>query len=763
MKKTLSMPFVALVVMALLPLIRVSAGQVTHTVTFDGDRLSIGTTNLGGATYSTVNYEGLYNTGDPGHPSLPVQYIKFSVPWNAVNFSVRASSTVGEVQQICWPVMPCQPDRMTVTLPDNDTYSSIVPYPENLAWVVDEGMVAGENHVVTVAVAPGTFTHDSGYQFNLMESVSIVLFYELAEKPSVYPLVRDGRNLREKGFEETRNEVVNPQDVAANAVSASSNPLRGYDENLAPDDDITDSVTYLIVTTPEMRHAMRRVAALRSQKGLDVKLVTMNDVVNDPVASHGDSIPQGVFSYISYTDDAGKLRQYIREHYLHHGTEYVLLAGTDIPYRYKNGGQADMYYGELTADFTYQMYKEYQLVAGRLLGTRKSQFNDYTDKLLRYELNPGNGDYSYLGKALMVLNSECEYAIDAMKDDITSFCPDTTIILERVDDGYPTGNAVLDSIGCNHYGFMSSFTEGTLSQIKVYGPDEDSRSYYLWALSGEKSVPNVTDTETGNGLDCMDNQEYPMIYFSPAGETMSYDSYATDNVEINYGESFTMGKDYGGPVYMGMTESSINPCSVDAELFSTDFVSRIASGQTILGEAYQQSKKHLNSIYWDIVFACHNYLGDPVIDMWSDMPQKYSGVSITRNNSSITVSGISSSGTIVAYHSNDGSTGKQIVTASSVTLNNVSPNSTVMLYKHNYIPYIAPLVLQNVTLNNSQYVIASEVTAGRSVDSSRTSGAVTVPEGVEYEIEATGRVTLAGGFTVEKGAYFAIRPASYKD
>ena len=50
----------------------------------------------------------------------------------------------------------------------------------------------------------------------------------------------------------------------------------------------------------------------------------------------------------------------------------------------------------------------------------------------------------------------------------------------------------------------------------------------------------------------------------------------------------------------------------------------------------------------------------------------------------------------------------------------------------------------------------------RAVDSNPISGAVTVPEDVEYEIEATGRVTLAGGFTVEKGAYFAIRPASYK-
>lgn len=43
----------------------------------------------------------------------------------------------------------------------------------------------------------------------------------------------------------------------------------------------------------------------------------------------------------------------------------------------------------------------------------------------------------------------------------------------------------------------------------------------------------------------------------------------------------------------------------------------------------------------------------------------------------------------------------------------------------------------------------------------RTSGNVTVKEGVEYEIEASGTVTLQGGFNVEKGATFAVYPSSF--
>ena len=84
-----------------------------------------------------------------------------------------------------------------------------------------------------------------------------------------------------------------------------------------------------------------------------------------------------------------------------------------------------------------------------------------------------------------------------------------------------------------------------------------------------------------------------------------------------------------------------------------------------------------------------------------------------------------------------------------------------MLYKHNYIPYIVPMVMQNVSLNRSQYVIASDVIAGNHLDVNRMYGNVIVRSGVEYEIEASGTVTLQDGFMVEKGATFAVYPSSF--
>ena len=84
-----------------------------------------------------------------------------------------------------------------------------------------------------------------------------------------------------------------------------------------------------------------------------------------------------------------------------------------------------------------------------------------------------------------------------------------------------------------------------------------------------------------------------------------------------------------------------------------------------------------------------------------------------------------------------------------------------MIYRHNKLPYIAPMVLQNKRIENNQHVIASSLTAGNSVDSNRTSGDVTIASGTNYSVEHTGTVSLMPGFKVEKGATFPMKPSDY--
>lgn len=193
------------------------------------------------------------------------------------------------------------------------------------------------------------------------------------------------------------------------------------------------------------------------------------------------------------------------------------------------------------------------------------------------------------------------------------------------------------------------------------------------------------------------------------------------------------------------------------------FVESILSGHNKIGIAEAVSKSVFTTPitrYAYYIAMIHNLLGDPEFEIWTDTPQVYSNISITMSDNSISISGISSDSTIVAVYNNGGQMRKITVRDLNISLN-ANPNSTIMLYKHNHIPYIAPLELQNITFSNSQYVIADDVNAGYGINDNRTNGDVIVPDGIEYEIEASGKVTLQDGFKVEKGATFAVYPSSF--
>ena len=738
----------AALLMSVLPALTASGGSVTYTATYNNNPV-IGTRTLGGVTYTTVAYPGLHNNIETGVPSLPIELIRFSVPWNATGFKVSSSCRIKDVLPLSHPVSP--------SLVGNGTHTMDV-YPLQSAWLYSDGMVEGENHIVTVAVMPMALIQGlSGDTLRMMESVNLTLSYDLSESLNCFPLVRRDTTLREKGFETARGMVVNPTDVRHNALLPSSGVV-SFNLPQYPLAPVGVPATYLIVTTDELLHSMRRLAALKRQKGKNVKVVTMTDVVNDPISSDGDYFynPVDGDSTLMYSDDAGKLRQFLKSHFLLYGTEHVLLAGSGVPYRTWSSIQTDQYFSDINGAWRWGHSDYGELAVGRLLGTTPALFDNYTDKLLRYELNPGNGERSYLDRAMYLEGFGYEYMeyaayMEQVFDEVKYLNPEN--------GGYElTGCDLLDSISNGNYGFYTSFCDGFPSGMRVYGQDLYGISHYLWAIDSVKVAPNVTDIEFGNGLNCLGNKDYPMIHLAQRGQTMPFNQVNGYGTCASYGESFTMGNDYGGPAFIGLTNE------IDywkSAAFTGLLIDELHGSNTLLGNTIMEAKNSLSmNVHEDAILA-FNYLGDPALDMWTSVPLPYTNISVSRTDNGVTISGVGTEGSTVAYHSNDGVTGSVIAGTSTISLGSVDPNSTIMLFSHNHIPFIAPLIIQNTDLNHSQYVIATEVTMGRSVDGSRTNGDVTVKSGVEYEIEAAGEVTLAGGFTVEKGAGFAVRSACF--
>ncbi len=812
MKKILLTRLVPLLMMVWLPLSMPAVNTIIYNATYDFGKMTTGTDTLGGVTYTTVNYDGMFNSGEPGMPSLPVDYIKLSVPYNATNFTVTATLQNNTISNLnSYLVYPCQPSRMmndttpiVIIPPDASVYNSGSYYPSRNAWVVDEGFLAGENHIVTVAVMPVSYRHRAlgsvtTNQLRESQTVRIVLSYDLTDTPSMYPIIRQDSTLRQEGYALTRSMVANPDNVISFAPTQmdmdpldpngliSGDGLNGGIEPPDPGNISHDTIAhdggeleqmtypYLIVTTPELKHSLRRLAALKRQKGYNVKIVTMDEVMNHPYACLGDRIKQSDGTYqVAYSDSAGCLRQYLRFAFRVLGTQYVLLAGKSIPYRHRDymlvnpifaNGEvvdttyetidcvSDFYYIELNSDWSNEITDhDPDLYVGRIICESSDLINNYMDKLFRYDFNPGNGDYSYLNKAFLQEGYEFKNSLKIFNNTIKPIydASNQIMIEELYNQLRPTGKEVIDTLNSIPVGLMCIFNHGDTANIEIYGPDASKRRLFIVSESS---------LDAGNGLNCLRNNYKPSIFYSPACITVPFDN----KNGISMGESYTIGKNYGGPVYIGYTRKiRINRAKSALDHFAIC----LKNSQYVLGVADAISVSECNQ---DLILSSfdkqdisliHAYIGDPSLEIWTDIPETYSGISIIRTDNTLSVTNINRDSTIVSYCSNSGIIRKQL-SSSSVTLTDVSPNGSIMLYRHNCIPYIAPMLLQNVTLNKSQYVIARDVTAGFCVDSNRTNGDVIVNNGVEYEIEASGTVTLYDGFKVERGASFSVIPSTF--
>lgn len=71
---------------------------------------------------------------------------------------------------------------------------------------------------------------------------------------------------------------------------------------------------------------------------------------------------------------------------------------------------------------------------GRLLCTNRQEIANYTEKLIRYERNPGNGDYSYLQKAFYHQCDELQgiHEADSVSSNFSPIFPQYTILKKNL-------------------------------------------------------------------------------------------------------------------------------------------------------------------------------------------------------------------------------------------------------------------------------------------------------------------------------------------
>lgn len=738
--------------------------NMTQTIHFSHSNLKNDTlTGRDGHLYSLLSYPecGIYEKA--GTPTLPITTVKFNLPGTASDISVDvklSDITTHTLEAKPYPVQlglsfSSNFDNIHFCTCDSTIYSSATEYPTEHGWIFSINSIEDNEKEVVVEISPISYLlQENRYKFS--DNVTVVVNYTVSEE-------KDTSSLK--------------------AITSSSLGLPFYD--------------YCVITSRALKDSFNRLIAWKREKGLNAGAVCVEDILeNEQIQSDGLSGP---------SDDAGKVREYLR---LLHTSQsqsgkqlFVLLGGNSevVPIRKgrvrdevecnKNEDTkipADWYYSELTTVWPSNENDDLQSLSyypdfavGRLLCSSPEEIQTYTNKLLCYELNPGNGDTSYLNKGFY-LQADAGQQLH-MADSVASWSSSifTTRTVYEENPSYnaesptfPTGNQVIAKLN-EKYGYASFYTHGTpySIQTKTNGNNNINNPYnpIIHAITSVQGADSIIVHETNNGLNMLTNALYPMFMYTASCHSAPFDTFDSYNHYPCIGKSFTVGGVYGGPAMIGNTR--LGP------VFSSDILQKcfienllcLEADRGHIGTAFNLAKYQYsgrgdvcNKKYMTLTA---NLIGCPEMRLWTGNPKRFSfsydptyysdEFSLYVNNDTLdhTYVGIRSLNeeeetyTCYPLHVGDDNQG---------TIN--PANKVITLHGRNYLPEILPITIQNTLMEGIHYAIGKDVVCGSNIIPTLEDWQTTVvfKAGSDYTFEKRGTFTITKGVVVEKGAKLKI-------
>ncbi|NMC98381.1 MAG: hypothetical protein GYA62_01475, partial [Bacteroidales bacterium] len=650
-----------------------------------------------------------------------------------------------------------------------------IPYPYEIVRIVHQNYFRG-HHVVTVAVFPFRY-YPSKNRLEFITRLDITINYSPNNNdPKVQP--KDDMTIQLLS-----SMVENKEDIKDFYIE---NNKSGTKTNIVVDCE------YLVITSQSLAPAFTRFMAWKKRKGVDIKLVTVEDIYANYT---GDNISD-------INDNPGKIRQYLADVYNGNNgrLKYALLAGyyTVVPVRtgYNSDNTTnpmyiiptDLYFADFDGDWEVDNDGRYgepqdnvdfqpEIFIGRIGPQTTQEVENWTRKTLLYEQNPGNGDYSYLTRAFFTQADQMQDTDDANTVlDVCSWILSRVVFSEEggpsttYTPAHPTGQEAISEFN-NHYGFCSFMGHGGADNVAIatkgYHNEEQNSKYKLnsfdWHEGGCCYI-----SENGNGFDNMTNYNYPTIMYSLSCETAQTDFYGGQNRSM--AEAYTVVVNGGGSHYLGNTRygfHNFGQHGLSSNMFH-DFVNAISNNSIYkLGEAeafsklnYIDDSNNSNSRY--LQFS-HNLFGCPETEIWTATPSLFSSASVSENGSDVTVNSGGVSGCTICVMSalDNGSSYYDVETnVSSYTFTSVPQPYLVTITKHDYIPYLKDpdnIYIQDETITNDRYIYGVNFFAGENVTNQLPQGPVVITNNSNVIFDYSNGVSLEGGFEVQSGSTFEVK------
>ncbi len=385
--------------------------------------------------------------GIPGTPLLPAVPEVFILPDGAVNVTFSAvpleETEIGLPGIVIMPASELRPFSMQATpsvrLPDPAVYSSDSPWPLNPIINTHTGTIGGIR-IASCLIQPWTYIPSTG-SLNIINEIEVTVTWE--DGPNY--------NLTAEQVRVARSRVRVLEGTADQVSPWDSPPIQGGDAQ------------YLLICDSSYMDTMEPLASFHEGRGYSVETAAVQEILSSSTG----------------IDDAEKLRNFIKDRFLEHGTIFVLLAGDEtlVPVRMvytlcedvmPEYAPVDLYFADLDGTWDSNGDGEYgqpddsldlyaDVLLGRALFSTIDEAELFVQKNLTYQSNPPPGDWQT--RAVLcgaVLFEEIGYTADKGCDSIAAVFPgywEVHKFYEELPGGGFTAHIPIISSGTawNHY------------------------------------------------------------------------------------------------------------------------------------------------------------------------------------------------------------------------------------------------------------------------------------------------------------------------
>jgi hypothetical protein len=296
MKKPLAMFLCILFVASMFAVSNVSSDAEAITVTYTFEKPSTHPVQVEDSTYDEVTLADAPSFGDPGEPCLPMQGAYILLPQYTmvkdISVETQDMKSLGDdfyVLPAGTPQPLSQADSFMTPLPDEHIYSANELFPQTSFSEVGIYQFRGYS-ILVLTLYPVQYQPSTGELFYVSHMTVSV---ELEETSHSSPLYR--------GLDRDRTEVLKRIDNPAIIDTYSSRPQTALRQ---------DDYDLLILTVNEFVDEFQPLKQFHDEEGIRTEIKTLSDV--------------GLFPNRVTPED---IRSFIRDEYLSHGIDYVLLGG----------------------------------------------------------------------------------------------------------------------------------------------------------------------------------------------------------------------------------------------------------------------------------------------------------------------------------------------------------------------------------------------------------------------------------------------------